>query len=316
MTDPEPHHLLRRQIFGADRSMLYVSDLTEQGDSIPHDHDFLEIVLIASGSGDHVCAHGVQAVSRGDFFVLRPGAWHFYRNCRDLHIYNCCCAPELLRRQLALLGDDPAVTRLLWTEPLAPGARGILHRTLTPAQTHEILGHLHVLSRSPGEPFTVRAGRLLVLLGRLGQEIFSDEAPGFGGVHVAVRQGLQLLEEAYHEEWTLTRMAGLTRLNPSYLTRLFKAATGRSPMAYLARHRAERAAKLLLATDDPVNEIGERVGWHDPNYFSRRFKSVFGVTPTAYRAQQISVDVPQESPRLKQEGFHQDDPQRGGRPCC
>lgn len=292
MTDQPYGHLLRSSVFGTDRSLLYVSGPIAQEDGIAHDHDFLEIVLVVSGLGYHVSARGVQPLSRGDFFVLRPGAWHYYRNCRDLHIYNCCCAPELLRRELALLGDDPAVTRLLWTEPLAPGVRGVLHRRLAEEQTRNIEGQLRVLSRSPSEPFTVRAGRLLVLLGQLGQDIYPNEPREQGGVHVAVRQGIQLLEDACDEEWDLARLAALTRLNPSYLTRLFKSATGRSPIEYLARHRAERAANLLLATDQPVGEIGIRVGWSDPNYFSRRFKSVFGVTPSAYRTQQISRSVP------------------------
>jgi AraC family L-rhamnose operon transcriptional activator RhaR len=184
------------------------------------------------------------------------------------------------------------VTRLLWTEPLAPGVRGVLHRRLAEEQIRNIEGQLRILSRSPDEPFTVRAGRLLVLLGQLGKDIYPGELRGQGGVHVAVRQGMQLLEDACDEEWDLARLAAATRLNPSYLARLFKAATGRSPMEYLARHRAERAANLLLATDQPVGEIGVRVGWSDPNYFSRRFKSVFGVTPTAYRTQQASRSVP------------------------
>jgi len=285
------NHLLRRQIFGADRSLLYVSDPVTQGDTIAHDHDFLEIVLIAGGYGTHVSAHGVQSLSRGDFFVLRPGAWHDYRKCRDLHLYNCCCAPELLRCELALLGDDPAVTRLLWTEPRAPGVLGILHRVLTEEQTEKVEGQLRALSESPDESFTVRAGRLLVLLGQLGQDIYPNESQGHGGIHVAVRQGVQLLEDACDEEWNLARLAALTRLNPSYLTRLFKSATGRSPMEYLARHRAERAATLLLATDLPVGEIGARVGWSDPNYFARRFKSAFGASPSAYRLQHISQTV-------------------------
>lgn len=288
MTHTPPNHLLRRHVFGADRSLLYVSDPVVQGDNVAHDHDFVEIALVAGGHGTHVSARGVQPLSRGDFFVLRPGAWHGYRHCRDLHVYNCCCAPELLRRELALLGDDPAVTRLLWTEPRAPGVLGVLHRTLTEEQTERVEGHLRVLSEAPDEPFTVRAGRLLVLLGELGQEIYPGESQGHGGIHTAVRQGVQLLEEACDEEWNLARLAALTRLNPSYLTRLFKSATGRSPMEYLARHRAERAANLLLATDQPIGEIGTRVGWNDPNYFARRFKSVYGVTPSAYRAQQVS----------------------------
>jgi len=285
MTNIEYDRLLRRQIFGAEGSLLFVNGPLVQEEGTAHDHDFLEIVLIVGGSGTHASANGVQPVSRCDLIVLRPGVWHRYRDCHNLVIYNCCCALELLRRELALLADDPAVTRLLWTDPLRPGARGVLHRRLTEEQTHQTEGQLRILSSFPEETFTVRAGRLLVMLGQLGRDIYPNEARNRGGFHVGVREGVRLLEEACDEEWTLSKLAELTRLDPSYLTRLFKSATGRSPMAYLARHRAERAANLLLATDLPIGEIGTRVGWSDPNYFARRFKSVFGMTPSAYRSQ-------------------------------
>jgi AraC family transcriptional regulator, L-rhamnose operon transcriptional activator RhaR len=65
--------------------------------------------------------------------------------------------------------------------------------------------------------------------------------------------------------------------------RLFKAATGLPPMAYLAQIRAEYAAVMLLHSDGPMTSIGRAVGWPDQNYFARRFKAHYGLTATAYR---------------------------------
>ena len=72
-------------------------------------------------------------------------------------------------------------------------------------------------------------------------------------------------------------------LAPAYLVRLFKDATGLPPKAYLAQVRAERAAVLLLHSDDPVTSIGRAVGWPDQNYFARRFKAHYGLSATTYR---------------------------------
>jgi len=281
-------HLFRRHIFGAERALLFVSDPLVIGDNVPHDHDFLEIVLVASGSGTHVSTHGSEHIGRGDFFVLRPGAWHGYRACSDLRVFNCCCAPELLRRELSMTGNDAAVTRLLWTEPLAPTSRGILHRRFTEDQTAEAVEHFAALAITPDEAFLERSGRLLILLSRLSRMVFPGEQSVNADIPDAVRKCVRMLEETYFEEWDLDRLASGVHLNPAYLSRIFKAAMGRAPMAYLARYRAERAANLLLTTDEPVGEIGARAGWPDPNYFTRRFKAVFGVTPSAYRAEHRS----------------------------
>jgi AraC-like DNA-binding protein len=94
-----------------------------------------------------------------------------------------------------------------------------------------------------------------------------------------------LLESRLAYGWTLTELAELLHLAPGYLVRLFKAATGVPPMAYLARLRAEHAATLLLHSDQPVTGIGQAVGWPDQNYFARRFRAHYGLSATTYRAQ-------------------------------
>jgi AraC family L-rhamnose operon transcriptional activator RhaR len=55
------------------------------------------------------------------------------------------------------------------------------------------------------------------------------------------------------------------------------------PTAYLAQSRAERAAVLLLHSDEPITGISRAVGWPDQNYFARRFKAHYGLSATMYR---------------------------------
>ena len=105
-----------------------------------------------------------------------------------------------------------------------------------------------------------------------------------GPAHPAIGRAMRLLEDRLAHRWTLTELASQLHLAPGYLVRLFKAATGLPPMAYLARLRAEHAATLLLHSDQPVTCIGQAVGWPDQNYFARRFKAHYGLSATTYRA--------------------------------
>jgi AraC family L-rhamnose operon transcriptional activator RhaR len=84
--------------------------------------------------------------------------------------------------------------------------------------------------------------------------------------------------------WTLRELADRSHLAPGYLVRLFKCATGLPPMAFLARHRVELAARRLLHTDQSIAHIARSVGWPDQNYFARRFKLHFGLSASVYRA--------------------------------
>jgi AraC family L-rhamnose operon transcriptional activator RhaR len=125
-----------------------------------------------------------------------------------------------------------------------------------------------------------------LLFSQLGQAVGRTQGvlPGEPGpAHPAVVRAMRLLEAGVARRWTLTGLAGELHLAPGYLVRLFKAATGLPPMAYLAQVRAEHAAVLLLHSDEPITGIGRAVGWPDQNYFARRFKAHYGLSATTYR---------------------------------
>ncbi|WP_454854869.1 helix-turn-helix domain-containing protein [Promicromonospora soli] len=73
-------------------------------------------------------------------------------------------------------------------------------------------------------------------------------------------------------------------VSASTLARRFKAETGMTVAAYVARQRAERAARLLVTTSQPVHDIAQFVGYDDANYFVKVFRAAHGTSPTAYRA--------------------------------
>jgi AraC family transcriptional regulator len=82
-------------------------------------------------------------------------------------------------------------------------------------------------------------------------------------------------------------LAGRLGISASTLARRFKAETGMTVAAYVSRQRAERAARLLATTSQPVHDIALFVGYDDANYFVKVFRAAYGMTPTAYRAAQV-----------------------------
>ncbi|WP_185602059.1 helix-turn-helix transcriptional regulator, partial [Paenibacillus sp. 598K] len=81
-------------------------------------------------------------------------------------------------------------------------------------------------------------------------------------------------------EW----MAGEVKLSRGYLGRMFKAQCGMSFSDYLNRVRLERA-KELLRSDEPIQQISERVGILNTTYFYTLFKKNYQMSPSQYRAQ-------------------------------
>ncbi|WP_165956935.1 helix-turn-helix domain-containing protein [Kribbella antibiotica] len=145
-------------------------------------------------------------------------------------------------------------------------------------------GSVVVLRPGQWHGYTECAG-LVVRNAYLGTEVFGllSGATGRAAQHPAVQHAIRLLEADLASAWTLDRLAAAVNLAPGYLVRVFGRSAGLSPIAYLQRLRAERAAGLLIETQLPIATIGTLVGWPDPSHATRRFRSHFGLSPTRYR---------------------------------
>ena len=82
---------------------------------------------------------------------------------------------------------------------------------------------------------------------------------------------------------TLQYFADVLSVNKCYLSDLFRKEIGTTLTEYVTKRRVERAADMLLMTQQPVRLIGEQVGIQDVHYFSRLFKKTTGLTPSQYR---------------------------------
>ncbi|TXU28689.1 helix-turn-helix domain-containing protein, partial [Escherichia coli] len=49
------------------------------------------------------------------------------------------------------------------------------------------------------------------------------------------------------------------------------------------------AKRLLLFSDNAVNNIAWQLGFKDPAYFARFFNRLVGCSPSAYRAKKVPV---------------------------
>ena len=88
----------------------------------------------------------------------------------------------------------------------------------------------------------------------------------------------------YAQSINLQSISTYFKINPQYLSRLYKSHKGMSPLQYLVELRITKT-KELLAVNPPLvlKDIAEVVGFNDPFYLSKVFKTVTGVSPSEYR---------------------------------
>jgi AraC-like DNA-binding protein len=83
----------------------------------------------------------------------------------------------------------------------------------------------------------------------------------------------------------LEEMARVACVSPEHLCRVFKAATGHSPVETVRLARLDRAAQLLARTNFSIGEIARLCGFASQFHFSRSFRAAYGFPPSEARAQ-------------------------------
>lgn len=93
---------------------------------------------------------------------------------------------------------------------------------------------------------------------------------------------LKYIEDHLSEKLSIKELAEIAHFHPNYLIRIFKNATGFSPIHYINRMKIERAKHMLRFSDVTVLRISDSLGMNIA-YFSRMFKEYTGFSPTDYR---------------------------------
>lgn len=92
------------------------------------------------------------------------------------------------------------------------------------------------------------------------------------------------VRENLAEEISVETLAELVELSPFHFSRVFKQATGMSPLQFVTRERITLAQQLIRETSRNLIEIGLEVGYTSPSHFAKVFRKVVGVTPTEFRS--------------------------------
>src|SRR5690606_37196351 len=72
-------------------------------------------------------------------------------------------------------------------------------------------------------------------------------------------------------------------LRLAYISKIYKAETGKSFSEYVFNRKMEEAGNRLKKSNEKVYKIASGIGYKDPSYFIKKFKDYYGVTPQEYR---------------------------------
>lgn len=260
-------------------------DLTE----VEHCHDFCELVIVTQGHAMHSLEGHEFPVGAGDIFLLHGQQSHYFFRRKDLSLINIMYDPDKLNLPENELRKLPGYCAIFMLEPTYRRQHRFasrLHLQRVPLAHVELMAEKmekECSAMEAGWELAVRAALLdmMVNLSRAYTTTDTIEA------HALLRVGnvIGALENNFTKEWGLKELVYISHMSRSNLMRVFRKATGQTPIEYLIRLRLNKAMELLRNSDLNITEVAMRTGFSDSNYFARQFKSSLGISPRQYRAQ-------------------------------
>ena len=271
--------------------LLYVGKTRPAASAHPrimHSHqDFLEMVLIVSGSGEYFVHDKVCHVEAGDLLIYNSGVVHDEFAGNKIEIGSYCIAISGIHmpglRRDALISDD--CDQVFSCGDAFEELRVLLemmYRNLSECYINAeavCAGLMHALLE-----------KVLTVLHRSDQREHETLKPNELGFQIK-----EYIDEHYTEPMTLQSIANYLNFSPYYLSHVFKEMSGYSPIQYLIRRRIGEAQTLLITTDLPIIRIGEMVGYETQNYFNLQFTKCVGMPPKRFRQNFVVQDIEPKS---------------------
>lgn len=98
-----------------------------------------------------------------------------------------------------------------------------------------------------------------------------------------VRKAQEIIRDFYAKTDSLSQIAEILKLNPSYLSRCFKECTGLTVQHYIQQCKIEAAIQMMRQGNKNIKTIAMETGFSDLNYFCRVFKKITGNTTKDFR---------------------------------
>ncbi len=109
---------------------------------------------------------------------------------------------------------------------------------------------------------------------------------------------LAWMTEHLDTELSVPTLAARALMSERTFARRFRAETGTTPAAWVARQRVARAQELLERTDVPVDEVARLCGLGSAAQLRHHFARTLGTSPQAYRRRFTCRDDDAAAPAL------------------
>lgn len=251
--------------------------------AVMHSHEYIELAYVLEGDGITTINGKSEPLKKGNFYIIDYNSAHSYSSeSMDFRIINCLFSPQIIDSSFT---DDMSFDDAMASYFLKVSGRYInspAANCLYCDESGEIRGLFENMLKEyiDGEPGNIELIRYYIraVIIKMARIIGSTNK-----VSDDIKLVIDNINKRCNENISLGNIANEIHYSLPYLSAKFKRETGMTFTKFLQNVRIEKAASLLTATDIPIEEIAEQVGYKDINTFYSVFKRLTNVTPKEYR---------------------------------
>ncbi len=266
-----------------------------------HSHEYIEVVYIVSGSAIHEIDGKKYSVKRGDLFVINMNTPHVFYNDSSSQepfvAYDLMFTPEFFdesitgNKALESLNKSFMFYSLFNERKELPPFFSVSGSEYT--MFGELFNKIYLEHRGCENGYIeiIRAYLLQLIITIFRLDKTTDKYSGNIRNKQIVNYITDYIKRNYNEHISISKLAQMVFLNPDYMGRVFKNATGMTISAMIQKTRVDKVCHFLSSTDRNISDIALSCGFEDVKFFYTVFKKHMGVLPGEYRKQTRNADV-------------------------
>lgn len=247
-----------------------------------HLHPMYEIYYLQSGTRKIFLDDSIYILNRGDIVFIPMNTIHKTSYVNDK-----------IHERIAIIFNDEAVPdiksstskvsfkKIFYSEPIIHIAsihrdyiEGLLNRMLSEYEQSDDYSDINIKNCLQ---------ELIIFLIRYKHHKNSEHIQNIDMTDTLMQKAARYIRTNYMENLSLEAVAAHVSISPTYFSKKFKSSTGFGYKEYLINVRIQEASKMLLETNESINEIALKCGFNDGDYFGNAFKRTKGISPLKYR---------------------------------
>ncbi|MBD2757249.1 helix-turn-helix transcriptional regulator [Spirosoma validum] len=254
-----------------------------------HDHNHFELILIRTGSGQHIINGNRFTYQAGDVFLLGPLDNHYFVVDR----ITCFCSlsfTELYMRGLMTPGTDcwPQITERGQTA--SQQLAGSLIADRIEQQNLNALVGIVLTEQNNHRPLVsnqIVEALMKTILSLLDRQLSQHQrlsSTNVSSSSLMQRIGVYICHYiTMPEHLRMEKMADVFNYSQSHLAALFKQQAGESISQYIIRYKLQLVETRLRLSGMSISQIADEFGFTDICHLNKLFKRYYQTTPTEYR---------------------------------